>query len=60
MAGEGSETERIVRYLRRQAATAVQNIRPADAREMEDVMLLQTVLNEAADAIDRGDHNGTA
>lgn len=55
-AARADERRAIVQWLRDKAATVVRDARPADAREAEDCVLVRASLDEAADAIERGEH----
>jgi len=52
---EGEVRAKVVKYLRAKAVSAIPDMCPADAREMEDTLLVQATIDEIADAIERRD-----
>lgn len=54
--GAAAAEAAIVAWLREKGARVVQDIQPADSREAEDCLLVQTTMVEMADAIERGAH----
>lgn len=46
----------VVRWLRNWARNAIREIRPADAREVEDTMLAAHMADDFANAIEQGEH----
>lgn len=52
---ENQTALRLAKWLRVQAVTSLQRIRPNDAREAEDCGLAEAVLLDAATAIERGE-----